>query len=313
MNSYPAISVVIPVYQSEKSLPPLIEQLESTLQELSLPDFEVILVNDASRDNSWNIVQALAKEKPWLRGICLMRNYGQHNAVLCGIRAARFPVVVTMDDDLQHPPGEIVKLLNALDDETDVVYGTPEKEQHGLWRDLASVVTKMALQSAMGTTIARKVSAFRLFRTKLRDAFATYSSPYVSIDVLLTWGSTRFTSVKVRHDARTLGKSNYTFSKLARHALNMITGFTAVPLRLATFIGFGFALFGGLLLIYLLVNYFVTGGGVQGFTFLASVISLFSGVQLFALGIMGEYLARMHFRMMDRPSYTVRVVTGDTT
>lgn len=313
MTSYPAISVVIPVYQSEMSLPPLIDQLETALKALSLPDFEVILVNDASRDNSWNIVQNLTKDKPWLRGICLMRNYGQHNAVLCGIRAARFPVVVTMDDDLQHPPCEIVKLLNALTDEIDVVYGTPEKEQHGLWRDLASVVTKMALQSAMGTTIARKVSAFRLFRTKLRDAFATYSSPYVSIDVLLTWGSTRFTSVKVRHDPRTLGKSNYTFSKLARHALNMITGFSAVPLRLATFIGFGFALFGALLLVYLLINYFVTGGGVQGFTFLASVISLFSGVQLFALGIMGEYLARMHFRMMDRPSYTVRVVTGETT
>lgn len=313
MNSYPAISVVIPVYQSEKSLPPLIEQLETALKALSLPDFEVIVVNDASRDNSWKVIQTLSVEKPWIRGICLMRNYGQHNAVLCGIRAARFPVVVTIDDDLQHPPGEIVKLLNALTDETDVVYGTPEKEQHGLWRDLASVVTKMALQSAMGTTIARKVSAFRLFRTKLRDAFATYSSPYVSIDVLLTWGSTRFTSVKVRHDPRTIGKSNYTFSKLARHAMNMITGFSAVPLRLATFIGFGFALFGGLLLVYLLINYFVTGGGVQGFTFLASVISLFSGVQLFALGIMGEYLARMHFRMMDRPSYTVRVVTGDTT
>ncbi|MBL8821594.1 MAG: glycosyltransferase [Planctomycetia bacterium] len=313
MNSYPAISVVIPVYQSEKSLPPLIEQLETALKALSLPDFEVIMVNDASRDNSWKVIQTLSVEKPWIRGICLMRNYGQHNAVLCGIRAARFPVVVTIDDDLQHPPGEIVKLMNALNDETDVVYGTPEKEQHGLWRDLASVVTKMALQSAMGTTIARKVSAFRLFRTKLRDAFATYSSPYVSVDVLLTWGSTRFTSVKVRHDPRTIGKSNYTFSKLARHAMNMITGFSAVPLRLATFIGFGFALFGGLLLVYLLINYFVTGGGVQGFTFLASVISLFSGVQLFALGIMGEYLARMHFRMMDRPSYTVRVVTGDTT
>jgi len=235
-----------------------------------------------------------------------MRNYGQHNALLCGVRAARFPIIVTMDDDLQHPPAEIPKLLEKLNQGFDVVYGTPQKEQHGLWRDMASVVTKMALQSAMGASIARQVSAFRVFRTQLRDAFASYSSPYVSIDVLLTWATTQYGSLPVRHDTRTLGKSNYTFRKLVRHALNMITGFSVVPLRLATYLGFGFSLVGMLLLLFVLGRYFLQDVTVQGFTFLASVISLFSGVQLFALGIIGEYLARMHFRMMDRPSYTVR-------
>lgn len=310
MSSVNALSIVIPVYNSELSLPPLVEQLESVFQEMGLTSFEVIFVNDASKDGSWNVVESLVARKPWIRGINLMRNYGQHNALLCGIRTARFPIIVTMDDDLQHPPSEVPKLLAALTAQLDVVYGTPEKEQHGFFRDMASVVTKMALQSAMGASIARKVSAFRVFRTQLRDAFATYSSPYVSIDVLLTWATTKFGSLPVRHDARTMGKSNYTFRKLVRHAVNMITGFSVLPLRLATFIGFGFALFGMVLLLFVLGRYLISGSTVQGFTFLASVISLFSGVQLFALGIMGEYLARMHFRMMDRPTYTVRTDIG---
>ncbi len=301
-----ALSIVIPVYNSEQSLSPLVEQLKSTLNGMGLAQYELILINDASKDHSWSVVQKLVSEYKWIRGINLMRNYGQHNALLCGIRAAKFPIIVTMDDDLQHPPTEIPKLLTKLEEGFDVVYGTPQKEQHGLWRDMASMVTKMALQSAMGASIARQVSAFRAFRTQLRDAFVSYSSPYVSIDVLLTWATTKFSSLPVRHDARTLGKSNYTFRKLVRHAVNMITGFSVVPLRLATYLGFTFALLGMLLLFFVLGRYLISGSSVQGFTFLASVLALFSGVQLFALGIIGEYLARMHFRMMDRPTYTVR-------
>lgn len=305
-----ALSIVIPVYNSEQSLTPLVKQLEAVLRGLQLPGYELILINDSSKDGSWSVVEKLVAAKPWIRGINLMRNYGQHNALLCGIRSAKHPIIVTIDDDLQHPPEEIPKLLEKLSEGYDVVYGTPQKEQHGLWRDMASIVTKMALQSAMGSEIARKVSAFRVFRTQVREAFATYSSPYVSIDVLLTWATTKFGSLPVRHDPRSLGKSNYTFRKLVRHAVNMITGFSAVPLRLATFTGFTFALIGLVLLIFVLGRYFLFGSTVEGFTFLATALTLFSGVQLFALGIIGEYLARMHFRMMDRPTYTIRDLLG---
>ena len=136
----------------------------------------------------------------------MSRNYGQHNALLCGIRAARYPIIVTLDDDLQNPPEEIDKLIAALDDGADVVYGTPENEQHGFLRDQSSRITKLALQSAMGAETARNVSAFRAFRTRLRDAFATYRGPYVSIDVLLTWGTTRFSHITVRHEPRAIGR-----------------------------------------------------------------------------------------------------------
>ncbi|SNB46655.1 glycosyltransferase family 2 protein [Geobacter sp. DSM 9736] len=305
----PTISVVIPVYNSAEILPALIEQLLPVLHELAAAS-EVILVNDGSRDGSWSVIGDLAARHPDVRGIEMMRNYGQHNALLCGIRAARFSLIVTMDDDLQHPPEEIPKLLTKLSEGYDVVYGTPIKEEHGLWRDLASRMTKLALQNSMGAETARKISAFRVFRTDLRNAFADYRSPFASIDVLLTWGTTRFTALPVRHEPRRAGVSNYTFMKLLTHAFNMMTGFSVLPLQVASFLGFACACFGLLILVYVIGRYVIQGGSVPGFPFLASIIAIFSGAQLLALGVIGEYLARMHFRMMERPTYAVRSTTS---
>ena len=304
-----SISVVVPTYNSQATLPELAQRLQSVLSSLA-PTYEIIVVNDGSHDGSWDVICELAAQHDWVRGINLMRNYGQHNALLCGIRAAQHEVIVTMDDDLQHPPEEIPKLLDKLAEGYDVVYGTPQKERHGLWRDLASQVGKLALHSAMGAETARKVSAFRAFRTQVHDAFANYQGPFVSIDVLLTWGTTRFAAVPVRHEPRRVGASNYTFRKLVTHTLNMMTGFSVLPLQLASLMGFCFALFGLVVLVYVLGRYLIQGGSVPGFPFLASIIAFFSGAQLFALGIIGEYLARMHFRIMGLPSNVVRNTIG---
>lgn len=303
-----SLSIVVPVFNSSGSLVTLVERLNTILPSLA-QEYELILVNDGSQDNSWEVITSLKNKHDWIQGINLMRNYGQHNALLCGIRTAKFETIVTIDDDLQNPPEEINKLLAKLDEGYDVVYGTPLKERHDLWRSLASQVTKLALQSTMGIETARQVSPFRVFRTYLRNAFQNYQSPFVSIDVLLTWATNRFTSVPVRHEERKYGVSNYTFRKLVVHALNMITGFSVLPLRLASLIGFGFALFGGLVLVYVVGRYLIQGGVVPGFAFLASTIAIFSGVQLFALGIIGEYLARMYYRLMDRPSYVIKPQT----
>jgi undecaprenyl-phosphate 4-deoxy-4-formamido-L-arabinose transferase len=306
-----SLSVVVPVYNSEQSLPELIRVLADVLPTLA-EAYEVLLINDGSRDQSWAAVQTLAQQYPWVRGFDLMRNYGQHNALLCGIRAARYDLIATIDDDLQHPPTEIRKLLDKLNEGYDVVYGTPQKQQHGFWRDLASELTKLALQSSMGVEVARNVSAFRLFRTSVRDGFVNYRGSFISIDVLLTWSTTRFAALPVRHDERRFGASNYNFRKLVTHALNMITGFTVLPLQFASLIGFVFTLFGIVVFIYVVGRYLIQGGVVPGFPFLASIIAIFSGAQLFALGIIGEYLARMHFRLLDRPTYVVRSEITDS-
>ena len=203
---------------------------------------------------------------------------------------------------------EIPRLLQELAKGADVVYGAPDSEQHGFWRNAASVIIKMALQSAMGAHSARHVSAFRAIRTRLRDAFEQFHGSLVSIDVLLTWGTSNFAAIRVHNDPRLEGNSNYNFAKLIRHAFNMITGFSTLPLKLASVLGFAFSLFGMAVLSYVLLRFVLYGSPVAGFPFLASIIAIFSGVQLFSLGIFGEYLSRMHFRILEKPSYTIKDV-----
>lgn len=297
-------SIIVPVYDAAESVTALVERLRKVLPEVA-SKYEAILVNDGSRDQSWNRIVELSNQYSWITGMNLARNYGQHNALLCGIRQAQYEFIVTMDDDLQNPPEEIPGLLAKLAEGYDVVYGTPERERHGLWRNLASQITKIALQGAMGVETARKVSAFRAFRTQVRDAFTSYHGFSVNIDVLLTWGTNRFTSIPVRHDPRRFGGSNYSFGKLVIHGLNMLTGFSTLPLQLASISGFAFMFFGIGVLVYVLGRYAILGYSVPGFPFLASIIAIFSGAQLFALGIIGEYLARMYFQIMDRPPYAL--------
>jgi glycosyltransferase involved in cell wall biosynthesis len=296
------ISVVVPVYNSEGSLRPLVERIGAAL---STRSFEILLVNDGSADRSWNVIREICSGNRSVRGFNMMRNYGQHNAVLAGIRAARGSISVTIDDDLQHPPEEIPKLVAELSRGCDVVYGTPRRAPHSVFRNLSSWITKLVLQKAIGAETARRVSAFRAFRTSLRGAFDQYQSAFVSIDVLLTWGTRRFGSVEVEHRPREIGESNYTLRTLLGHAMTMMTGFSTLPLRVATILGLTVTFFGFCVLGFVLATYFMRPDGVPGFPFLASIIAIFSGAQLFALGIMGEYLARMHVRLMERPAFVI--------
>ena len=299
--------MVVPVYESAGSLPLLVRRLHEALDGQA---FEIVLVNDGSGDGSWDVIRGIAAADARVVGLNLMRNYGQHNALLAGIRAARGEIVVTMDDDLQHPPEEIARLLAALEGGADVVYGTPARMPHSPMRNASSWITKLVLEKAMGAETARRVSAFRAFRTELRRAFESYRSPFVSIDVLLTWATRRFTAVEVEHRPRAQGRSHYTFRALVTHALTVATGFSTLPLRLASLLGFAFTLVGLAVLAFVVGRYLVQGGSVPGFPFLASIIAIFSGAQLFALGIIGEYLARMHSRMRERPTYAVAESVG---
>jgi len=303
------ISVVIPVFNASENLDDLYGRLTTVLTKTAQAH-EIILVDDASRDDSWQEIRSLVERDTHVKGIQLSCNFGQHNALLCGIRAATFPVIVTMDDDLQNPPEEIPALLQKLAEGFDVVYGYPKKEQHGFWRDVASQLGKLTLQKAMGGDVARRISAFRVFRSSLREGFPDYSAAFISIDVLLSWSTSRFAAVAVNHDARRRGKSNYTLGKLFLHTTNMLTGFTTLPLKLASMLGFVLTFFGLLILVYVVVRYLMQGSVVPGFPFLASIIAIFSGAQLFALGIIGEYLARIHFRSMGKPGYVVRERVG---
>jgi glycosyltransferase involved in cell wall biosynthesis len=238
----------------------------------------------------------------------MMRNYGQHNATLCGVREACYEIIVTMDQDLQHPPAEIPLLLAKLDEGYDVVYGSPRKLPQGFWRNLMTAAIKWILAKVVGLPAVRNVSAFRAFRTHLRKAFANFQNPSLIIDVLLSWGTTRFTSVEV--NIPPAERTNYNFKMLVRAATLILIGYSTLPLRFASWVGFVMTLFGLGVFIYVLIIYFVAGS-IPGFPFLASIIALFSGAQLFGLGIFGEYLARMFDRSMDKPTYVISETAGE--
>jgi len=305
----PTVSVVVPIYNSERTIGRLVARISSVLATVAR-DHEIVLVDDGSGDGSWRVIESLAREREGVRGVRLMRNYGQHNALLAGIRSASCDVVVTLDDDLQNPPEEIPKLLDTLAEGYDVVYGDAASRQASVWRRLATRLTRWILKNVMAEEAAARASAFRAFRTQMREGFAGYRSGFVSIDVLLSWSTTRFAAVAVRHDPRELGTSNYTLTKLLVHAIDMFTGFSTLPLRLASIVGFGFTLFGIAVFAWVVGRYLVLGYSVPGFPFLASAIAIFSGAQLFAIGIIGEYLARMYVRSMGRPDSVVRSRVG---
>ncbi len=301
------ISVIVPVYRGAALVEPLVERLAKSLPKFS-KKYEVLLVNDGSPDQSWEAILKLTRRYKWVTGIRLMRNYGQHNATLCGVRAAQYEVIVTMDQDLQHPPEEIPVLLAELEKGFDVVYGSPKQLPQGFWRNVLTANIKRILARVMGIPSVKNISAFRAFRTDLRNAFTNFQSPTLIIDVLLSWGTSRFTSVPVEIE-KPEARSNYKFSALVKAALLILIGYSTAPLRLASVIGFVMTLFGFGVFAYVIYIYFALGS-IPGFPFLASIIALFSGAQLFALGIFGEYLARMFDRSMDRPAYVVQETTG---
>lgn len=298
-----SFSIVVPVYNSEESLPILVDRLEKVMREIA-NDFELILVNDGSRDKSWEVIRNLTTRYPWIHAINLMRNSGQHNALLCGIRAARFDTTITLDDDLQQPPEEIHKLLAKYREGYDVVYGSPAKMPHEFWRNFSSRFTKKVMALVMGIPNVINIGPFRIFRTDLRKAFNNYQSPNVIIDVLLSWGTTRFGVVQVEEHPRKYGRSNYTFFKLASAAFLVLTGYSTIPLRFASLLGFAITLFGVGVFLYVIIRYFLQGS-LPGFPFLASIITIFSGAQLFTLGIIGEYIASIFNRSTDRLPYVI--------
>ncbi|WP_248963962.1 glycosyltransferase family 2 protein [Sphaerisporangium perillae] len=307
-----SVSVVIPCYRSAQSLPELVTRLTAVLRDMSVPH-EVILVVDGSPDDTWKVAADLAGRFGAVRALHLSRNYGQHNALVAGIREAEFDVVVTMDDDLQHPPEQIPLLLAALEgDRLDLVYGVPHEEEHGALRSLASRSVKTAMSSALGFRTARMISAFRAFRTHLRHGFEGFAGPHASVDVALSWATTRVGSVKVHMDQRRHGPSNYTLRMLLRHTANMLFGYSAVPLRVASYLGFMVGVFGLFLGGSVLWNFAVGNTTVVGFTSLASMITLFSSAQLIAVGVLGEYVGRLHSSGMGRPMYVVRERSGSS-
>ena len=300
------LSVVVPVYRSERTLRTLVARISASLAN---QDYEIILVDDASGDGTWREISAISNTNTRVQGLRLGRNSGQHSALLAGVRVARFAIVVTLDDDLQNPPEDISKLLAVLTADVDVVYGVSSTIKQNFYRRLGSKVVRKFFASVLGFNSAVSMSSFRVFRTDLRNGFDSSLGPNISLDALLTWSTSRFAVAEVAHDDRAEGTSHYTLRKLVRFMMDMATGYSTLPLRMATAIGFTTIVFGLLLFVFVAVRPLIFGDAVPGFPMLACSITIFSGDQILLLGVLGEYIGRMHFRVMNKPTYMIAETT----
>lgn len=299
------VSVVVPVFNSVDTLDELVDGLHRSLSPCSQAH-EIILVDDGSSDGSWSVIKRLAETDKSLRGFRLSSNSGEHSAVLCGIRAACHELTLTLDDDLQHPPAEVPKLLESIRAGSDVIYGVPATSKHSAPRRASSAVWRRLVGGLFGMNAARELSTFRVFRTSLREAFAEYGGPTPSVDVLLRWATSDIASVEVRHEPRAHGRSNYGVARLLGHSIDVITGFSSAPLRMASAVGL-FCMTGGLaLLVAGIVSVAGDAASSSAPWFIASLMALIGGANLLAIGILGEYLARVHRRLLGAPTYHVR-------
>ena len=304
-------SVIIPVYRSSSLLCVLVPKIIKIFTDKQV-SCEVILVNDASPDDSWQVIQRLQREFPsHILAIDLMRNFGQHNALMCGLRHARGRYIVTMDDDGQHPPEEIPKLLDALARSgADVVYGVPDRRKHPWWRNLGAWVVIRFFQWALHTRVIP--SAFRLLRHEVAEAVARYPYHFTHLDGLILWNTDRVVQVEVEHRPRQAGRSGYSFRKLLHLALNVFTNFSLLPLQVASVLGLAAAAGGLLMGLVYLVLWLAGQIAVPGYASTIVAILVLGGLQLLALGVLGEYLGRVHLNLNQRPQYTIRQILPPT-
>ena len=299
------LSIVVPVYNSACTLPQLLARLSEVIAPITSL-YEIILVDDGSRDNSWTVMQSLREHySEHLVLVQLMRNYGQHNTLMCGLGLARGEYVITMDDDLQNPPEEIPKMLQHIKRENlDLVYGCPDTRNHAAWRNLGASIVWQFYRAVFHNPVTP--TPFRIMRHQLAHSVMFYDLNFTYLDGLLAWCTTRIGAVEVEHHARTQGSSGYSLGKLLQLALNLDTNFSLIPLQVVSALGFVTATSGFLAGTYYLLQFLAANIVIPGYASTIIAILILGGVQLLALGVIGEYLGRLHLNVNRKPQYVIR-------
>jgi len=306
------LSIVIPVYGSELVLVELVAQIKSVIESLSnvQNNYEIIFVCDNSPDNSWNVIQNLAKNMQQVRGILLRMNAGQHNALMAGFNHAIGEIIVTMDDDLQHSPSDIPKLLSEIECGHDVAYARFKKRKHAPWKIAGSRLNDLVAGYLMQKPSGLYLSPFRAFRAAIRNEILHYQGPYVYVDGLILNATRNIAIVDVDHHDRYAGDSGYSLRKSISLWLKMATSFSIVPLRITSLLGIIISSLGFLLAILLVIQRFTLNAMPIGWSSLIVTILIIGGFQLLALGMLGEYLGRVLLTINCRPQFVVAETIG---
>jgi len=301
-----ALSIVVPVYNGATSVPTLVE----ALSRLDVPGgLEIVLVNDCSSDDSWEVCRELCRRSDIaLTAVNLSRNFGEHNAVMAGLAQARGAHIVTMDDDLQNPPEEVVRLWrHAKDNDFDVVYTFFAEKKHAPWRNLGSRFANWCANKLLDKPDGLYLSSFRCVNSFTARAVTAHTGPFPYLDGLILQVTQKIGQLEVAHLPRAEGRSNYTVKRLVRLFFSMLLNFSVTPLRLGVLVGFGMAFLGLLGFVEVLIEA-ITGGTPRGWASVMAATSLLAGVQLIMLGLLGEYVGRLFLTANQKPQFVVRDV-----
>lgn len=311
---HPDLSVVVPVYRSEDCLEALIAAIAEALDPTGR-EYEVVLINDGSPDNSWAVIEAICRNNPNVTGVDLRRNFGQDNAIITGLRLARGRYVAIMDDDLQHHPRDLPALLNKIEEGADAVYAHFGVKQQRLWKNLGSWFNGRVAEWVINKPKNIYLSPYKIIRKEVVEMICNYEGPDPYIDGLLFQITSRVAQVPVAHHPRYAGASTYTFWKSLRVWARLAFSFSARPMRLVSWCGFAFAGV-GLLLAVVVVGYRLMypqdfSANAVGWASLMVALLVLSGVQMLFFGILGEYTGRTFLRVNNKPQAAIREVLND--
>jgi len=302
------LSIVIPVYKSESILHELVRQIELNIN--FVEKFELILVNDCSPDNSWNVIRELCLKYNFIKGINLRKNTGQHNAIMAGLNYAKGNVVVMMDDDLQHSPKYIVQLYKKIISGSDVCYAVFPKKKHKGWKIIGSKFNNYMANFLLDKPKDLYMSSFKAISKEIKQEIISYDNPDVYIDGLILSVTSNISIITVKHQERYLGKGNYDLIKSISLWSKMAINFSVLPLRIATFLGFIISTFSFLLAIYFIILKITENSAPEGWTSLMVVVLFLGGILLLCIGIIGEYIGRNYLKINGKKQYIVKETLG---
>lgn len=302
------VSFVIPCYRSEHTITGVVEELRTAMA--ALPDYryELVLVNDCSPDGTWNVIRELAENDGHIVAVDLAKNFGQHAAIMAGLRHAEGEIVVCLDDDGQTPGDEVGKLLEKLDEGYDVIYAAYDHKQHAAWRNFGTVLNNRMTEIMLGKPRELSITSYFAMRRFIVDEMLLYRNCYPYVEGLILRATRRIGTVPVTHRAREQGESGYTLVKLFSLWMNGFTSFSVKPLRIAAYCGALTALLGFLYLIVIIVKHFADSSIPEGWSSTMALMLLLGGIILLVLGMIGEYIGRIYMCINASPQYVERQV-----